>query len=136
MHAGARRTTAAGSNAGAKAVAYYLASLPRDSRNALERLRKDIRAAAPGAEELIAWGMPAFRQGRLLVGYAAFQDHCSFFPMSGTLVREYADLLRSYITTKGSIHFTKARPLPSTLVRKLVKVRLAENEARQARGRH
>lgn len=127
---------AAGSNAGAKAVADYLASLPGDSRLALERLRREIRAAAPGAEELIAWGMPALRQGRLLVGYAAFKDHCSFFPMSGTLVREYADLLKGYTTTKGSIRFTTARPLPSTLVRKLVKARLAENEAKPVRGRH
>jgi uncharacterized protein YdhG (YjbR/CyaY superfamily) len=95
-------------------------------------LRKDIRAAAPDATELIAWGMPAFRQGKLLVGYAAFKDHCSFFPMSVAVMRRYAAELKKYVVTKGSIHFSVAKPPPTTLVKKLVKARIAENEARQA----
>ena len=118
-----------------KTVAAYLASLPQDSRTALEKLRKDIRAAAPDATELIAWGMPAFKWGKLLVGYAAFKDHCSLFPMSATQLREYAAPLRNFTLTKGSIHFTKDKPIPSALVRKIVKSRLAEIEAKQARGR-
>jgi len=122
--------------AGSKAVDAYLAVLPEDSRAALKKLRRDIRAAAPKAEEITAWSMPAFKQGKLLVGYAAFKDHSSFFPMSATLVREHAALLKDYTTTKGSIHFTRAKPLPSALVRKLVRTRIAENEARQASRRH
>jgi uncharacterized protein YdhG (YjbR/CyaY superfamily) len=108
------------------------ASVPKDSRAALQKLRKDIRAAAPDATELIAWGMPAFRQGKLLVGYAAFKDHCSFFPMSVAVMRRYAAELKKYVVTKGSIHFSVAKPPPTTLVKKLVKARIAENEARQA----
>lgn len=115
-----------------KTVAAYLASLPKDSRAALQKLRKDIRAAAPDATELIAWGMPAFRQGKLLVGYAAFKDHCSFFPMSATIVSDYTTLLKGHNTTKGSIHFTAAKPIPAGVVKRIVKARLAENEARQA----
>ena len=113
-------------------VRTYLASVPKDSRAALQKLRKDIRAAAPDATELIAWGMPAFRQGKLLVGYAAFKDHCSFFPMSVAVMRRYAAELKKYVVTKGSIHFSVAKPPPTTLVKKLVKARIAENEARQA----
>ena len=113
-------------------VRTYLASVPKDSRAALQKMRKDIRAAAPDATELIAWGMPAFRQGKLLVGYAAFKDHCSFFPMSVAVMRRYAAELKKYVVTKGSIHFSVAKPPPTTLVKKLVKARIAENEARQA----
>jgi len=117
---------------GGKAVAAYLAALPKDSRTALQKLRKDIRAAAPDATELIAWGMPAFKQGRLLVGYAAFKDHCSLFPMSVAVMHRYAVELKKYVMTKGSIHFSVAKPLPATLVRRIVKARIAENEAKQA----
>ena len=108
-------------------MAGYLASLPRDARTALQRLRKDIRAAAPDAVETIAWSMPAFRQGKLLVGYAAFKDHCSFFPMSGNVIGRYSAALKGYTTTKGSIHFTPGKPLPSRLVRSIVSARIAEN---------
>ena len=113
-------------------VKAYLAALPKDARSALMKLRKDIKAAAPKAEEVIAWGMPAFKQEKLLVGYAAFKDHCSFFPMSLAVMRDFATELKGYDTTKGSIHFTASKPLPSALVRRMVKARIAENEARQA----
>jgi uncharacterized protein YdhG (YjbR/CyaY superfamily) len=126
------RTQVRRQNDGGKTVAAYLAALPKDSRVALQRLRKDVRAAAPDATELIAWGMPAFKQGRLLVGYAAFKDHCSIFPMSVAVMRRYATELEKYITTKGSIHFSAAKPLPTTLVKKLVRTRIVENETRQA----
>jgi len=119
----------------AETVADYLARVPRDARAALQKLRKDIKAAAPKAVELIAWGMPAFKQERQLVGYAAFKDHCSFFPMSAEVIRRHASDLREYDTTKGSIHFTPEKPLPAALVRRIVKARLAENEARRASHR-
>jgi len=101
----------------------------------LQKLRRDIKAAAPEAVELIAWGMPAFKQGKLLVGYAAFKDHSSFFPMSGTIISEHAAMLKRYTTTKGSIHFTAAQPIPAALVRRIVKARIAENESRQTAHR-
>ena len=76
--------------------------------------------------------MPAFKQGRLLVGYAAFKDHCSLFPTSVAVMQRYAAELKEYVMTKGSIHFSLAKPLPATLVRRIVKARLAENETRLA----
>jgi uncharacterized protein YdhG (YjbR/CyaY superfamily) len=126
------RTQVRGQDDGGKTVAAYLAALPKDSRAALQKLRKDIRAAAPDTTELIAWGMPAFKQGKLLVGYAAFKDHCSLFPMSVAVMRRYAAGLEKYVTTKGSIHFSAAKPLPTTLVRKLVRARIVENKTGQA----
>jgi len=129
----ARKTKAGGSTGGdgtrPQTVAAYLAALPKDARAALQRLRKEIRAAAPNAVELIAWSMPAFKQGRLLVGYAAFKDHCSLFPMSLAVMRDFAAELKGYGKTKGSIHFTTSKPLPSTLVRRIVRARIVENEA-------
>jgi len=74
--------------------------------------------------------MPAFKQGKLLVGYAAFKEHCSFFPMSAEVMRRHAAELRKYETTKGSIHFSAAKPLPAALVKRLVKARISENEAK------
>ncbi|MBM3330697.1 hypothetical protein FJY68_02455 [candidate division WOR-3 bacterium] len=128
-------TKGATADAGVKAVDAYLKALPKDSRTALSRLRKDIRAAAPKAVELMAWRMPAFRQGKVLVCYAAFKDHCSLFPMSPTQLREFAAELEGFTLTKGTIHFTGEKPIPSALVRKIVASRLAEIEAKQARSR-
>jgi uncharacterized protein YdhG (YjbR/CyaY superfamily) len=127
-----QKARAKSQNGGGKTVAAYLAALPKDSRAALQKLRKDIRAAAPGATELIAWDMPAFKLGRLLVGYAAFKDHCSFFPMSLAVMRDFAAELKGYSMSKGTIRFSAAEPLPTSLVRRIVKARIAENQARQA----
>jgi uncharacterized protein YdhG (YjbR/CyaY superfamily) len=106
----------------------YLAALPADQRAALRKLRRAILAAAPGAEECISYGLPAFRyQGRVLVGFAAAAKHCSFFPMSRTTVAAFAGELTGYETSKGTIRFQPGKPLPVALVRKLVKHRMAEN---------
>jgi uncharacterized protein YdhG (YjbR/CyaY superfamily) len=110
----------------------YLAALSPDTRAALEELRKTIKAAAPNAEECISYGMPAFRQGRLLVGFAAAASHCTFFPMNGTTVAAHRAELLGYDTSKGSIRFQPEKPLPAALVRKLVKERVAENEGASA----
>jgi len=105
----------------------YLAHLPRDQRAALERIRKAIRAAAPKAEECISYGVPAFRvDGKVLVGFGAASRHCTFFPMSGTITAAHRSELAEYDTSKGAIRFPPERPLPATLVRKLVRWRLAE----------
>jgi uncharacterized protein YdhG (YjbR/CyaY superfamily) len=104
----------------------YLAALSPEKRAALEKLRRDIKAAAPEAEECISYGMPAFRLGgRTLVYFGASKNHCSFYP--GALpVEAHKAELKAYGTSKGTIRFAAERPLPSPLVRKLVKTRIAE----------
>lgn len=105
----------------------YLALLPADQRTALQKLRKTIAAAVPAAEEGVSYGLPAFRLGgRPLVCFSASTNHCSLFPMSPAVIQAHAADLKAYETSKGTIRFSPARPLPATLVRKIVKARVAE----------
>src|SRR5947207_10798615 len=109
----------------------YLAPLSDDKRAALQKLRKTIQAAAPRAEECISYGLPAFRlDGRPLVAFGAGANHCALYPMSAATIAAHVDDLKAYETSKGTIRFPPAKPLPATLVRKLVKARIAENAAR------
>jgi uncharacterized protein YdhG (YjbR/CyaY superfamily) len=105
----------------------YLAVLSDDKRAALEELRTTIRAAAPEAEECISYQVPAFRQNGMLVGFGATANHCAFYLMSSSTVEAHNDELEGYDTSKGTIRFQAANPLPADLVRKLVKARIAEN---------
>ncbi len=104
----------------------YLASLPADQRAALEKLRKDVKAAAPNAEEYIGYAMPAFRYNGPLVYFAAAKKHCAFY--IGSTIAAYKADLAGYDTSKGTIRFQPDKPLPAALVRKLVKARMAEND--------
>ena len=114
-----------------KKVLAYLASLPADARKSLQRLRRDIKAAAPGAEDCISYGLPSFRlDGRLLVCYKAARSHCSFHPMSTTVIRAHAADLKPYSTSPGTVRFGPGAPLPVRLVRKLVRTRVAELRSR------
>lgn len=113
----------------AKDADAYLAKLSADKRATLEKVRKAIRAAAPDAEEGISYGMPAFIQGKPIAGYAASAQHCSYFPMSGAITTQLAGDLAKYEVTKGGFKFPIGKPPPATLIRKLVKARLAEIEA-------
>jgi uncharacterized protein YdhG (YjbR/CyaY superfamily) len=106
----------------------YLAALPEDARATLE-IRKTIKAAAPKATEGISYQMPMYKQQGMLVGFAAFKDHCSLFP-GAKPVATYKDELKAYKTSKGTIRFPIGKPLPAALVKKLVKARIDENEAR------
>jgi len=113
----------------------YLAAVRDDQRVALEKLRKTIRAAAPGAEECISYGLAAFRlDGRALVAFGAAANHCAFYPMSGGTVAAHKNELKGFDTSKGTIRFQPGKPLPATLVRKLVKARIAENARRQRKS--
>ena len=108
----------------------YLAKLPPRVRGALQRLRKVIKSVAPEATEQISYGIPAFRQGRLLVSYAAFKNHCSFFVMSMKVLDANAEELAPWMAGRGTMRFTVEKPLPVALVKRLVKARLAENAQR------
>jgi uncharacterized protein YdhG (YjbR/CyaY superfamily) len=111
-------------------VAEYLRAVPPKPRAALQALRRTIKAAAPGAVEVIGYGMPGFKlEGRTLVYYAAFKDHCSFFPASGRVIAAHKADLKGRHTSKGTIRFTAEKPLPATLIRKMVKARVKEIEA-------
>jgi uncharacterized protein YdhG (YjbR/CyaY superfamily) len=113
----------------ARTIDEYLAVLSSDKRAALERLRKTIRAAAPRAEECISYQLPAFRlDGRMLVWFGAATNHCSFYP--GAVVEDYREDLEGFATSKGTIRFQPDHPLPATLVRKLVRARIAQNTAK------
>ena len=110
-----------------KTIDEYLAALSDDKRAALENLRKTIRGAAPKAEECISYQLPAFRQHGMLVGFGATANHCAFYLMSSTTIETHKDELEDYDTSKGTIRFQADNPLPTALVRKLVKARIAEN---------
>lgn len=108
----------------------YLSKVPEPARSTLEKVRAVIRAAAPKeAEECISYQVPSFKYKGPLVGYAAFPEHCSFFVMSGTLLGGFQTELAKYETSKGTIRFALDKPLPATLIRKLVKAKVAANEA-------
>jgi uncharacterized protein YdhG (YjbR/CyaY superfamily) len=113
----------------AASVDEFLSSVPPDKRAALEDLRQVIREAAPGATELINYGVPMFRlNGKNLVSYSAAKNHCSFHVQSPEVMEAHAAALTGFKTTKGSVNFTPDQPIPPALVTKLVKARIAENE--------
>jgi uncharacterized protein YdhG (YjbR/CyaY superfamily) len=104
----------------------YLAGLSVDQRRALEKLRQDIKAAAPKAEECISYGIPGFRMnGKLLVSYGAAAKHCAFYP--GSTLQAFKKEMKGYDTSgKGTLRFPARKPLPSALVRKIVRARMVE----------
>jgi len=112
----------------------YLETVSDDHRAALEKLRKQIRAAAPKAEECISYQVPTFRQNGNLLSFGAWKDHCSFFPGAAAIER-HKDELKNFKLSKGTIRFQPDKPIPAALVRKIVKERIAENEARAKKRR-
>lgn len=114
----------------------YLAKVPEPARTTLEKVRATIRSVVPAeATEGISYGMPAFRYKGPLVGYAAFKNHCSFFPMQASLIDEMKDELKNYRTSKGTLQFSIDKPLPQALVKKMVKLRIAENEVKNRQSK-
>ena len=112
----------------------YLAPLSSEKRAALEKLRKAIKSAAPKAEECISYQIPSFRLGgRLLVSFGAWTNQCAFYPGAFPL-EAHKDELRVYDTSKGTIRFQADKPLPATLVRKLVKTRIAEHATKESKA--
>lgn len=112
----------------------YLAQVPEPARTTLNKIRATIRATVPEeATEKISYGMPAFQYKGPLIGYAAFKDHCSVFPMNAGLIVEFANELRQYSTAKGTIRFPVDQPMKLSLLKKIVKARILQNEAKQKR---
>lgn len=108
-------------------VDQYLGAIDEPKRGTLEALRRTILEIVPEAEQIISYKVPAFRvDGRIVAGFAAFKDHLSYLPFSGSVLPELADELEDYTMTKSALHFPVDRPLPKALVRKLIARRLAE----------
>lgn len=113
---------------GAQDVDEYLARLPEKQRAALERMRRAIKSVVPNATEGISYQIPTFKlDGRMLVSFAAFTEHCSFFPGAGP-TEVHQNELQSYQTSKGTVRFTVDKPLPIALIKKIVKTRIRLNK--------
>jgi uncharacterized protein YdhG (YjbR/CyaY superfamily) len=117
----------------AKAVDEYLAGVPEPARSTLNKLRAAIRSAVPPeATETISYRIPAYKYKGVLVWYAAFSNHCSLFP-TASVVKAFKDELKGFTTSKGTIHFPTDKPLPAALVKKIVKLRVAQIEGKRQR---
>jgi uncharacterized protein YdhG (YjbR/CyaY superfamily) len=111
-----------------KTVNQYLARVPESSRSTLNKMRATIRSAVPkDAVEIISYGIPAFKQKRVLVWYAAFSNHCSLFP-TAAIIEKFKNDLKPFSKSKGTIHFPTDKPLPTALIKRLVKARVAQAE--------
>jgi uncharacterized protein YdhG (YjbR/CyaY superfamily) len=107
----------------------YMQALPEKERIVLEELRNAVRSMVPDAEEVISYGIPTFKCNGKLIGFAAFKNHCSLFPLNSTLTTELSEHLKDYKTSPGTIQFTVDKPLPVSLIKKIVMARMRENEA-------
>jgi uncharacterized protein YdhG (YjbR/CyaY superfamily) len=115
-------------NSKPRTIDEYLAGVNAHQRIALEKLRKTIREVAPRVEECISYGIPAFRlNGRSLVFFGAWANHCAFYPGSSATLKKFRNDLKSFQITKGTIRFSPDNPIPIAVVKKLVKARMVEN---------
>ena len=115
----------------AEEVDEYLRGIEEPKRSTLQGLRRTILEIVPDAEQVISYRVPAFRvHGKTIAGFAAFKDHFSYLPFSGSVLLQLADELAGYTMTKSALHFPVDRPLPKPLVKKLIQMRLAEPSQR------
>jgi uncharacterized protein YdhG (YjbR/CyaY superfamily) len=127
------RNSARKSNGAAKTVEAYLADVPEPALSALTKIREAIRSVVPSeATETISYRIPAFRHKKVLVWYAAFSDHCSLFP-TASVIETFKKELKGYSTSKGTIHFPLDKAVPTALIKKLVKARVAQSEGKKQR---
>ena len=113
-------------NAAAKSVDDYIAGIPEAARGTFNRMRAIIRSTVPpDSTEVISYGIPAFKRDKVLLWYAAFAKHCSLFP-TGAVIEEFKNELKGYTISKGTIQFPLDKPLPTVLVKKIVKARVAQ----------
>ena len=105
----------------------YLATRPAEQRDLLESVRRRVKELVPDAEETISYDMPAFKLGgRFLLSYAGWKSHCSLYPLTDSFGASHAAQLEGFGRTKGSIHFTPARPLPAGVLDALIRARVAD----------
>jgi uncharacterized protein YdhG (YjbR/CyaY superfamily) len=109
-----------------KTITEYINAAPKEAQKKLREMRACIRAAAPGAEESLKWGMPAFSYRRILVTFAAFEHHIGFYP-TPSAVRAFANDLSKFATASASIQFPLEKPLPLSLIRKITAFRVRES---------
>jgi len=127
------RGSASKSNGAPKNVDEYLACVPEPARSTLNKIRAAIQSAVPPeATETISYRIPAFKYKGVLVWFAAFSNHCSLFP-TASVVEAFKNELKGFSTSKGTIQFPTDKPLPTALVKKMVKARVAQNEGKKAR---
>ena len=120
-----------------KDVDAYIAAFPQDVQDALNKLRRTIRAAAPKAEERISYGIPAYKHHGMLIYFAGFKNHCSLFPASKSILKIFSKELKSFeVSGASTIRFSPDHPLPATLIRKIVKTRIEQNEERSTGKKH
>ena len=119
-------------NARTETVEAYLKALPKNVRETLEKLRQTIKKAAPKSEEKIWYHIPSYMYKGPLVHFAAFKDHCSLIGVNRNMIASLAKELEHFRTTGTTIHFTPDHPIPATIVRKIVKTRMKQNEERIA----
>lgn len=113
----------------------YFASVPEAALGALNKMRTAIRAVAPKeAIEVISYKIPAFKHNGILVWYAAFSNHTSLFP-TASVIKAFVDELKGFSTSKGTVHFPLDRPLPVTLIKKMVKLRVSETARKKGQKR-
>ena len=128
-----KRSPGAKGKGAPKSVDEYLASVPELARNMLNKMRTTIRSAVPPeAAETISYGIPAFKHKGMLVWFAAFSNHCSLFPGS-SVIEAFKNELKGFSTSKGTVHFPTGKPLPTALVKRLVKARVAQKEHKKQR---
>jgi uncharacterized protein YdhG (YjbR/CyaY superfamily) len=113
-----------------QAIDAYLATVTDTAqKSALQKLRQQIQKIVPKAQETISYGLPAFQlNGKAFAAFAAAKSHCSFYPMSGSIIQKFAVDLKDFETSKGSIHFQPGKPIPLPLLRRLVKARITPKE--------
>jgi uncharacterized protein YdhG (YjbR/CyaY superfamily) len=127
------RGSAAKGNGAPKNYDEYLAGVPEPARSAMNKIRAAIRSAAPPqAAETISYRMPAFKHKGVLVWFAAFSNHCSLFP-TPSVIEAFKDELKGFSTSKGTIHFPVDKPVPTALIKRLVKARVAQIESKKRR---
>jgi uncharacterized protein YdhG (YjbR/CyaY superfamily) len=112
---------------GPATVDEYMDALPEKEREVLTDLRNTIKATAPKADEVIGYGMPGYKYHGMLVYFAAFKKHCSFFPGS-SMLEKFGKDVQKYQTSKGTLQFTVDKPIPASLIKKIVKERMKQNE--------